>query len=264
MVLVDREITALAQENGLIEPFHSEDVTNIGYDLSAEYFITDKTDREKKKYVFLNPGESAFVATIENIDLHTNKNLLGRISLKNSRIRQGLRLDAPIYQPGHHTKVFFRLTNVSGNGIRLSANDKYAMISFEKLTSEPDTPYAGAFSDEFDFTGMGEYQNIYSEQIQEIERKTEDLKSMERTIYANVLVIITVFVALFSFITTNFSLISASASIKQFLVYNFVLLGCISFLVALLNGLACIAKSGKHIWVASIISFLVAIVIFIL
>ena len=77
-----------------------------------------------------------------------------------------------------------------------------------------------------------------------------------------VLVILTVFVALFSFITTNLSLLSSSADTAQFLIYNFVMLGCISFLVALLNGVVSFAKSHRIPWIASIVSFLIAIVLF--
>lgn len=264
MVLVDHKITTLAKTNHLIDPFNEESVTNIGYDLSTEYLIVNREDRERKKQVSINPGESAFVATKENIDLSRNPTLMGRISLKNSRIRQGLRLDAPIYQPGHHTKIFFRLTNVSGDKITLTAGEKYAMVLFEQLEESPKEKYDGTFSDEFDFRGMGEYQNIYSDQIHEIEKKTEDLKSLERTIYANVLVILTIFVALFSFITTNFSLISSNAGIQQYLIYNFVLIGSISFLVSLLSGITVGMNKSKYTWIATIIAFLVALILFLI
>jgi hypothetical protein len=222
----------------------------------------DPDDGKKLTSVTLDTGESAFVAAEEIIDLKKNKNIVGRVVLKNSRIRQGLTLDAPVYQPGHHTRVFFRLTNVSGNRITLAAKEQYATILFEELTEEPGAPYEGAYSDEFDFSGMGKYKAIYSEQIQALEEKAEDIKSLERTIYANVLVILTVFVALFSFITTNFSLISNSAGIGQFLVYNLSLLGCIGFLVSLLDGIAGIKKRGPRIWLAAIIPFALALILF--
>ena len=113
-----------------------------------------------------------------------------------------------------------------------------------------------------DYSGLGKYTDIYQDEIEQIEKKTENLKDMERTIYANVLVILTVFVALFSFITTNLSLLSSSADTAQFLIYNFVMLGCISFLVALHNGVVSFAKSHWIPWIASIVSFLIAIVLF--
>lgn len=256
MVLTDREITARAA-NGLLEEYDPDCITNIGYDLRADHFVSEG---KKHAHMKLRHGESAFVGTKENIRLPDD--MLGRIVLKNSRLRQGLSIDAPVYQPGHYTKVFFRVTNVSGNEIELQKDGKYATILFETLSGPVGAPYTGTFSDEMDYSGLGKYTDIYQDEIKQIEKKTENLKDMERTIYANVLVILTVFVALFSFITTNLSLLSSSADTAQFLIYNFVMLGCISFLVALLNGVVSFAKSHWIPWIASIVSFLIAIVLF--
>lgn len=264
MVLVDREIAELSEpEGGLIDSFDERCLTNIGYDVRAKYFVLGRAEKEKKESVSLNPGESAFVACAESVNMRTN--LLCRVVLKNSRIRQGLSLDAPVYQPGHHTRIFFRLTNVSNDELTLNREDKFATLIFEQLSKVPDKPYDGAFSDEFDFSGLGEYQDIYRRQIREIEQKSEDLKSIEHSIYANVLVIITVFVALFSFLTTNLSLVSSSAEAQQFFMYNFLLLGCISFLVALIDGVINRKKKMPSLivpWIPSVVCFIISIIIF--
>lgn len=257
MMLVDREITALGP--GLIEDFSAECVTNIGYDLRAEQFIVNG---QTAASAVLEPGESVFVGTKEKIRLPDD--MTGQIVLKNSRIRQGFSMDAPVYQPGHHTRVFFRLTNVSGDEIRLSRGESYTTILFDRLAAAPDRPYSGTFTDEFDFNGMGRYHGIYQEQMRKLEKKTEDIKSLERSIYANVLVILTVFVALFSFLTTNISLLSANADASRFLIYNFVTLGCVSFLAALLNGVISFAKKQWILWTASILSFGAAACVFFL
>lgn len=258
MVLADRDIHKRTSENCLIENHDPACFTNIGYDLRADYFVSKGIN---VPHVTLKCGESAFVGTTENIKLPND--MIARIVLKNSRIRQGFSLDAPVYQPGHYTKVFFRLTNVSSDEIELRSGDKYAMIMFETLSRPVDSPYSGTFSGEMDFSGMGRYTDIYKKEMQQIERKAEDLKTMERSIYANVLVILTVFVALFSFLTTNLSLLSASANITQFLVYNFVMLGCVSFLVALLNGIISVKKRSIFLWGVSAIMFVAAILVFI-
>lgn len=263
MILVDREISKRSNSAGLglIDSFDPRSLTNIGYDVRAKYFVVG---REKKESVSLMPGESVFVASVEKINLP--KDLLCRVVLKNSRIRQGFAIDAPVYQPGHHTRVFFRITNVSGNELMLDSDDKYATLIFEQLLEEAEHPYSGTFSDEFDFSGLGEYKDIYKKQIREIEKKSEDLKSVEHSIYANVLVILTVFVALFSFLTTNISLFSASASASQFILYNFVMLGCISFLVALLDGVINKIQAWSHRlvrWIPAAICFGVALYIFV-
>lgn len=251
MLLVDRDI--ISQGETLIEGFQENSVINIGYDLTAEKFwVSDKEHTE----ITLQPGESVFVQAKENIRLPNN--MIGKVVLRNSRIRQGLSLDAPVYQPGHYTSVFCRLTNVSAEEIELKAGQKYATILFEELNCTPNKPYHGAFSDETKFTGLSSYEGQYRKQMKAIEKKAEDIRSMEKTIYANVLVILTVFVALFSFITTNLSLLSANASIERFFIYNFVLLGCINFLVGLLNGFV----KDNHDWKRWIPTFLFLAVAF--
>lgn len=258
MLLTDRDIAQLIRDSQLIENADNGNITNIGYDLTAEYFAAGG---EKVDTVSLMPGESVFVGAKENIRMPAN--LAARIALKNSRIRQGLALTAPIYQPGHHTKVFFRLTNMTGDEIILLKGQKYATILFEQLTGDAEHPYDGAFSEELDFNGLAQYQDIYNAQIKKIEKKTEDLKSMERNIYSNVLVILTVFVALFSFLTTNITLATQSADAAQFLLYNCVMLGCVGFLVALLGNFVGTAKN-KAIWLPCIIMFAAALIIFII
>lgn len=262
MVLVDHEIADLAkQEDGLIAGYDDSCLTNIGYDLRAEYFVVNEKEQPSATLML---GESVFVASREAIRLPGN--LLGRVGLKNSRIRQGLSLESPVYQPGHFTKVFFRLTNVSSNEVDLSAGEKYATIVFEQLSRIPDNPYDGTFQQEIDFKGLADYKDIYKKQTREIEKKTEDLKNLERSIYANVLVILTVFVALFSFLTTNIGLFSQNAGTREFLIFNFVMLGSISFLVAVLQNVIGNEKNTGIwkfiIWIAAIAFFGIALYLF--
>lgn len=259
MVLVDHQISAMVERDCLIDSFDPACLTNIGYDLRAkQFYISDKAEER----VILQPNESAFVESVEIVTMPTD--MLGRIALKNGRIRQGLSMDAPVYQPGHKTRIYFRLTNVSADSIELVKGDKYATIMFDKLSSVPDKPYSGAFSDEFKFKGLGEYKNQYRRQIREIEKKTEDLKTIEHSIYGNVLVILTVFVALFSFLTTNISLSANSATIEQYFIFNAILLGCISFLVALLGMIVKPKRKSWVYWVPAVICFVAAFLLYLL
>lgn len=260
MILVDHEIKALAEQFDFLESYDERCVTNIGYDLRAKYFVIGE---EQKTAAYLQPGESAFVAAVDVIAIP--KDILCRVALKNSRMRQGFTIDSPVYQPGHKTRIFFRITNISANELRLSAGEKYAMLIFEQLHAVPEHPYDGAFSDELDYSGLGQYKDIYHKQIRELEKKTEDLKAAEHSIYANVLVILTIFVALFSFLTTNMSIFSGGLTVQRFLLCNSVLLGCVSFLVALLNGVIHPAEHKKTIWfrwVPAVLCFAAAILIF--
>lgn len=257
MVIVDHEIADKVMYDGLIDSFDDSCLTNIGYDLRAKRFYVSSKAEES---VTLHPNESAFVESVEIVDMPTD--MLGMIVLKNSRIRQGLSIDAPVYQPGHKTRIYFRLTNVSADSIVLYADDRYATILFDKLSSKPDHPYNGAFRDEFNYRGLGDYKNVYKRQIREIEKKTDDLKSIENSIYGNVLVILTVFVALFSFLTTNISLAANSATIEHYFIFNAILLGCIGFLVALLGTIVKPRRKSWAYWIPAVICFLAAFLLY--
>ena len=259
MVIVDHEIEDRVKSENLIDSFDDSCLTNIGYDLRAKRFYSSS---KGEKSITLQPNESAFVESVEIVSMPTD--MLGRVVLKNSRIRQGLSLDAPVYQPGHKTRIYFRLTNVSADSIVLYAGDRYATILFERLSSKPDKPYHGAFCDEFNYRGLGDYKDLYKRQIREIEKKTDDLKSIENSIYGNVLVILTVFVALFSFLTANISLAANSASIKQYFVFNGILLGSISFLVALIGMIIKPKHKMWVYWIPAVICFAAAFLVYLL
>lgn len=257
MVLVDREIRTRVNEAKLIESYDERCLTNIGYDLRAKQFTVGG---ELKAAVTLKPGESTFVEPVESVNMP--KDLMGQVVLKNSRIRQGLTLEAPFYQPGHQTRVYFRLTNVSADSVVLEADQKYATIVFQKLTQEPEQPYEGAFQKEFNFRGMGDYQDVYKRQMRELEQKKDDIKELESSIYANVLTILSIFVALFTFLTINVTLAANSATVKYYFIFNALMLGCISFLVALLNTVVKTKKGGWICWIPAGIAFIAAFALY--
>ena len=87
--------------------------------------------------------------------IHLPGTLVARVMLRNSRIRQGLSLDTPLYFPGHSTRVFFRVTNVSQGAIALDCVCGIAQLVFERVEGEVEHPYNGAFTDEFDYRGVG-------------------------------------------------------------------------------------------------------------
>ena len=90
--------------------------------------------------------------------------LAARVLLKNSRIRQGLALDAPLYFPGHSTRVFFRVTNVSADTVSLDASRGIAQLTFETVDGV-EHPYEGAFSGEMDFSDLASYEDVYGDQV---------------------------------------------------------------------------------------------------
>lgn len=241
----------------MIESFDPLCLTNIGYDLRAKKFYIGAEGTDS---LTLMPGESAFVESVEIVDMPVN--LCGIVALKNSRIRQGLSLESPVYQPGHKTRIYFRLTNVSADAVTLYSGEKYATILFSSLSEEPEKKYSGAFRDEFNFRGLGEYRDIYKRQIREIERRTDDLKDMERNLYANVLTILSIFMTLFSLLTINVTLAVNSANVQQYLLFNALLLGGISFLVALVSTIIKTKKNSWLYWIPTVVCFVVAFILY--
>ena len=100
MVLTDRELRTLnqeltAQNKPLISDAKSDQFFSIGYDLTTSGFYVGQ--EAEKSNISLAPNDSVFVKSKEVIDLPSD--VMAYVSLRNSRIRQGLSLTAPIYQP---------------------------------------------------------------------------------------------------------------------------------------------------------------------
>lgn len=111
------------------------------------------------------------------------------------------------------------------------------MLMFEQLETAPEHPYEGAFRDEFSFQGLADYTSQYADQIKSLDGKINDLKSLEKSIYGNVITILTIFIAIFTILNVNISLAETAATAKAFLIYNLATLGAISFLAALMEEL---------------------------
>ena len=86
--------------------------------------------------------------------IHLPSTLAARVMLRNSRIRQGLSLDAPLYFPGHSTRVFFRVTNIGQGVIALDCSRSIVQLVFERVEGSVEHPYDGAFADEFVYGGV--------------------------------------------------------------------------------------------------------------
>lgn len=265
MILVDEDLSDLIANKGLIQEgtFDPDCITNIGYDLRTYAFYDDTGEHTSKD---LSPGESVMVSTEEIINMPVD--LAAIVRDRNSRIRQGLSVAAPVYQPGHKTRVFFRLTNISADEIKLSTDDSYAMIIFERLSHAAANPYNGAFKDEIgSYTGLSSYKKAYEKQIKQLEKKEEDVREIEKSIYGNVLAILAVFVAIFSLISTNVNLLGDESTLRSFIGYNLITIGGVSFLLTLLRTTVLCDLSKKTqrrgfvIWIPTISVFVVALFI---
>lgn len=167
MLLSHQSILACIND-GVIKDGKTENVGPVSYDLTTQNFFTDKTSYIRKLTSYtLNPGDSVFVASAEAVSLPND--LAYSVRIKNSRLRLGPHLDAPLYFPGHETRVYFRVTNVSGDVIVLDTKKGIAQLVFERLDQPTDAPYGGAFSDEGAFRGLGDYESRYEHDLKKVE-----------------------------------------------------------------------------------------------
>lgn len=232
MLLVDHELKERIKNDGLLQGIQENNIFNIGYDLICDSFSRQPNDQSD--FYKLLPGESVFVRSKETLQLPTD--LCAHVCLRNSRIRQGLSLEAPVYQPGHKTRVFFRITNISTSEITLYSGEGIASIFFELLHAQPDKPYNGTYQGEFDYTGMGQYAPRYASQMKQVEDRLADLKNMEKSVYGNVVTLMTIFIGIFSLVNLNLTAAhSATWSMAELLMYNLCIIGGIFTLAGLIR-----------------------------
>lgn len=270
MILVDKNIIARVEQDNLIaENYNPNNINCVSYDLTVDKILTNSKD--KKISYMIKPNETVFVKTKEKINMPYD--LIGIVTEKNSRMRQGLKIDAPRYQPGHSTFIFLRVQNISNRIISIEENNKIAQIMFETLSEEPSITYNNqvnaSFNDEQEYIGFGNYEAEYSNQIKDvdetIEKAKEDIDTMSHRIYSNVLALMGVIIAIFSLITINYN-----ASTQTDINFKFIIAMNLSlaFCIVLMMGLIFIflnTKKHKSLWIAYLVIFIllaVAVVTF--
>ena len=267
MILVDKELRKLIEnEPKLIKGLNSDSQINcVSCDLTVDKVVN--ADMKKGAYEIL-PGDVIFVRA--NEELNMPNDLLGIVTEKNSRMRQGLRVDAPRYHPGHKTKIYLRVQNISDKAITIAKNNSIAQIMFEKLSEVPDVPYDmqldSSYNEETEYRGFGKYESEYSSKMHELgdalENAKEDIESASHRIYSNVLVLMGVIVAVFSMLTLNFNAFTQNAvSMKYLVAMNLTLAFCIVLLMGLIFIFVNSRKSKALIIIYLVILILLAIAV---
>lgn len=97
--------------------------------------------------------------------------LMGRIAEKNSRMRMGLVVSGSHYYPGHETY---------------------------------DQQQGASFNNEDAYRGLGRYKDEYEKRVTRLNEAQKNLENHETRIYANILTLMGIFVAIFSLILALF------------------------------------------------------------
>ena len=264
MILVDHEITVFLRnaqitdntEQTAVFDGSPDCITNIGYDLRANGFIVNG---ECVPAYELLPGASVFVESVEIVRF--DNSTCGIVNIKNSRIRMGLSVESPVYQPGHQTRIYFRLTNLSDKTVLLEQGAQYAFLMFEQLSGAPEKPYAGTFQNEQQYKGLAAYESWYETQTKAVEKKARSLKDIEKSIYGNVITILTIFIAIFSIINVNVDMAQTGSVPADYLLFNASILGAVSFLAALLFETTGQGGRNRHcLWIAPVVCFIAVII----
>lgn len=164
MYLCNEELEQVAQSS--IEPFNKKQLGAVSYDLSV---LSIYDPKEKKNhdliledYFDLLPYQSVFIGSDESITVPTN--CVATIHLRYSLIRMGLDFETPVYQPGHKTRIFTKITNTSDNIIRITHRNCIVSLMFEKLDQDV-KPYEGKYKEQFDFKDVGNERSTSTPEI---------------------------------------------------------------------------------------------------
>lgn len=250
MVMSDTCIHKLIND-GVLRDAVVGNIGPVSYDLTTQSFYTNEG---KSSRVELAPGDSVFVACREVIALPAD--LTARVLLRNSRIRQGLTLEAPLYFPGHHTRVFYRVTNLSADAVTVDVAKGMAQLVFDRVDGDVAHPYEGAFSDEFDYRGLGRYRDVFANDVKRVEDKAAQVEGIEKRMYGNVLALMAIFAAVFTLVNVNIQ--AASWQLAKIVVTNLATVGSFAFLV----GLITVVVRPRERW-ARVLPWLFAVAAFI-
>jgi len=261
MYIVDKQIKQLCSQNKLIvENYDENNVGAISYDLRIESIILPNGNDENSEHTSLElyPQQTVFVSTMEII--HIPEKYIGIVTEKNSVMRQGLMTAAPYYQPGHRTKCFIRVTNISSEIITLHKGKKIAQILFSELSDTPDVPYNrdsnASFNDEVSFKGLGNYESEYKKELKKIKQAEDSLDEKANHIYANVLTFMSIIAAIFSLLTINFEAYRE----QDFSMLNILSLNLsMAFIISVLMGIILFFVNKRRSAVVYVLYFLLVV-----
>lgn len=258
MYLVDKEIKRYIKEISLIENVEDANIGAISCDVCIEYIIDNNEKNSQLNSFELEPGATVIVATKEKLNMP--EDMVAQVIPKNSRIRMGIKIDAPVYQPGHKTRIFIAVTNLSSAIVELKEGEQIAAVAFSKLSEKPEQKYDGSFQDEDKYKGLAAYDSVWERRIKAVNDKYKNLKGLEKSIYSTVIVLMTIFIGIFSLINLEVNYIGESTTLINMLIYTIIFISGVSALVAIINCILPDSENKKYKWVLFIIPVICFIV----
>lgn len=147
MILNDKQIEDRSTNGGdLIQPFHSQHLSNCSYLLHAETVFLPETGAEAKidpsgtQHIWtIQPGEAVVVMIAETV--HLSGTLLGMYTQLNRWAAKGLSLmNASLIEPFYRGPLSCQLANFSKEPVRLAPGDEIAKLTFHTLENAPVVP----------------------------------------------------------------------------------------------------------------------------
>ena len=234
-----------------VQGYQEDHLGQVSYDLRIQEILDPHTQKSHTHFE-LRPGETVFIASQEIVTIPTH--CVGMICLRNSVIRMGISYESPVYQPGHKTRVFTRIKNESSDIVHIAKGE--SMVSLMLSTLESDVPaYQGQYKDQFEFSQVHQFNSTRLPEIIRIKKTEKNIKDIEKSIYSNVMTIMTVFIAVFSIINLNVSLLNNKLPLKYVITYNLVIISGVSALITLVS-LVLRSIEDKSVKLASLFTFI--------
>jgi len=143
MILSDKDILKYLENKDLIiDPFNEDSLQSSGYDLrfGGEYILDG--NRFERGILELPPKKYGILSTLEKIGL---KNLIGDIKLRSSFCREGLIGSFGWVDPGWMGVLSLSVFNSGEKLVIIRKGERFAQITFIKLSSEVEKEYNGRY-----------------------------------------------------------------------------------------------------------------------
>ena len=137
-MLIDKNIEELCINNKLVDNFDKSKLNSVSYELSIDSFVIDG---EEKIYEEISLPSLEYIYVKCDCSLNMPNDLCAMVIEKNSLMRKGLKVDGPLYQPGHKTNVYIRIFNMNKDSFVLKNKMNIAQLSFFKLNDIPYVTY---------------------------------------------------------------------------------------------------------------------------